>query len=96
MGPSTSTSIVTTTGSCVGGGGLPAGMFMFTACSCTGIVMISMMISTSITSINGVVLMSMITSGSLLPPPPRFIAMLVPCLLVQSPVIPSVAVRSRS
>jgi hypothetical protein len=33
-------------------------MFIFTACVWIGIVMISMMISTSITSISGVVLMS--------------------------------------
>src|SRR3978361_1095975 len=68
-------SIVTTTGSFSGGGGLPAGMLRLTVCNCTGIVMISMMMSTSITSINGVVLMSIMTSGSpplLLPP---FIAM---------------------
>ena len=62
--PSKSMSIVTTTGSFSGGGGLPTGMFRLTACSCTGIVMISMIISTSITSISGVVLMSIITSGS--------------------------------
>src|SRR5689334_21117516 len=73
--PSKSMSIVTTTGSLVGGGGLPAGMFRFTVCSCTGIVMISMMISTSITSISGVVLMSIITSGSAPPPEPTFIPM---------------------
>ena len=35
-----------------------------TLCSCTGIVMISMMMRTSITSISGVVGMSIITSGS--------------------------------
>ena len=62
-------SIVTTTGSLVGGGGVPTGMFRLTLCSWIGIVMISMMISTSITSISGVVLMSIMTSGSPLPPP---------------------------
>ena len=51
-------------GGCVLG---PIGMFIFTACVWIGIVMISMMISTSITSISGVVLMSIITSS--LPPP---------------------------
>src|SRR5689334_14537880 len=71
--PSKSMSIVTTTGSLVGGGGLPAGMFRFTECSWIGIVMISMISSTSITSISGVVLMSTITSGSA-PPPPTLIA----------------------
>ena len=39
-------------------------MFSLTACIWIGIVMINMMISTSITSISGVVLMSIITSGS--------------------------------
>ena len=47
-----------------GGGGVPTGMFRLTVCSCTGIVMISMMMRTSITSISGVVLMSIMTSGS--------------------------------
>jgi hypothetical protein len=40
-------------------------MFSFTACVWIGIVMISMISSTNITSINGVVLMSTITSPSL-------------------------------
>ena len=40
-------------------------MFILTAWVWIGIVMISMMISTSITSINGVVLMSIITSSEL-------------------------------
>ena len=40
------------------------GMSRLTECSCTGMVMMSMISSTSITSINGVVLMSIITSGS--------------------------------
>src|SRR5436190_1803391 len=57
-------SIVTTTGSFSGGGGVPTGMFRLTLWSCTGIVMISMMISTSITSISGVVLMAETTSSS--------------------------------
>ena len=66
----------TTSGGDAGGGGLPAGMFRFTACNWIGIVMISMISSTSITSISGVVFMSTITSGS--PEAlaePRFIAM---------------------
>ena len=54
--------------------------------SCTGIEVVTtgtvirkMMRSTSITSISGVVLMSIITSGSPLPPPvPTFIAMVRP------------------
>src|SRR5436190_10636772 len=74
-------SIVTTTGSFSGGGGVPTGMFRLTLWSCTGIVMMSMMISTSITSISGVVLMSIITSGS---PPlllPTFIAIVRPSAL---------------
>src|SRR5690348_15157685 len=77
--PSKSMSIVTTVGGTVGGGGLPTGMLSFTACVWIGMVMISMMSSTSITSINGVVLMSTITSGSPEPPVPTVIAMsLVP------------------
>ena len=44
-------------------------MLSFTACVCIGMVMISMMISTSITSMSGVVLMSTITSASRAPPP---------------------------
>jgi len=76
--PSKSMSIVTTTGSFKGGGGLPAGMLRLTLCNCTGMVMINMMISTSITSISGVVLMSIITSGSPEPlPEPMFIPMVV-------------------
>src|SRR6188768_3278941 len=74
-------SMVTTTGSFCEGGGLPTGMLRLTECSCTGIVMISMMISTSITSISGVVLMSIITSAS---PPvlvPTFIDMAAPSAL---------------
>ena len=50
-------------------------MFRLTECSWIGIVMISMMISTSITSISGVVLMSIITSSSPELPEPMFIAM---------------------
>src|SRR5882672_6256886 len=73
--PSKSTSIVITWGGSVGGGGLPCGMFRLTACNWIGIVMISMTSSTSITSISGVVLMSIITSGSSEPPPgPTLIA----------------------
>jgi len=41
---------------------MPIGMFSLTACVWMGIVMMSMMSRTSITSINGVVLMSTITS----------------------------------
>jgi hypothetical protein len=67
--PSKSISICTTSGCVIGGGGLPTGMFIFTACVWIGIVMISMISNTSITSISGVVLMSTITSGSALPPP---------------------------
>src|SRR5512134_3989303 len=52
-------------------------MFRLTECSWIGIVMISMTSNTSITSINGVVLMSIITSGSCPPPWPTFIAILV-------------------
>ena len=53
-------------------------MLSFTACVWIGIVMISMIRSTSITSMRGVVLMSTITSGS--PPPalPTVIAMSEP------------------
>src|SRR2546423_13465876 len=57
-------SSVTTCGCTVLGGGLPTGIFSFTACVWIGIVMISMMSSTSITSMSGVVLMSTITSAS--------------------------------
>src|SRR5258706_4646913 len=73
--PSKSTSIVCTTGGVGGGGGLPTGMFSFPACVWIGIVMISMISSTSITSISGVVFMSTITSGSPSAPDPTFIAM---------------------
>src|SRR5882672_11847618 len=76
--PSKSTSMVTTSGGTGGGGGVPTGMFSLTACVWMGIVMMSMMSRTSITSINGVVLMSTMTSGSLvLPPLPIFMAMSV-------------------
>src|SRR5438552_9737274 len=68
--------MVTTSGGTSGGGGVPTGMFNLTACVWMGIVMMSMMSRTSITSINGVVLMSTITSGSCVPlPDPIFIAM---------------------
>src|SRR3979490_779662 len=70
--------MVTTSGGTGGGGGTPTGMFSLTACVWMGIVMMSMMRSTSITSINGGVLMSTITSGSGFPPPdPIFMAMSV-------------------
>src|SRR5690348_16094992 len=55
----------TTSGSVAGGGGLPIGRLRLTACSWMGIVMISITSNTSITSISGVVLMSIITSMSL-------------------------------
>src|SRR3989454_464033 len=70
--------MVTTSGGTGGGGGVPIGMFSLTACVWMGIVMMSMMSSTSITSISGVVLMSTMTSGSLVPPPDTiFMAMSV-------------------
>ena len=43
---------------------MPTGMFRLTECSWIGMVMISITSSTSITSISGVVLMSMMTSDS--------------------------------
>src|SRR5438094_759458 len=63
MVPSKSISIVTTCGCVAGGGGVPTGMLSLTACVWIGMVMISMMSSTSITSMSGVVLMSTITSA---------------------------------
>src|SRR5882762_9232926 len=70
--------MVTTSGGTSGGGGVPTGMFSLTACVWIGIVMMSMMSRTSITSISGVVLMSTMTSGSRVPPPdPIFMAMSV-------------------
>ena len=69
--------MVTTIGGSVGGGGLPTGMLSFTACVWIGMVMMSITSSTSITSISGVVLMSIITSGSAPAPDPTFMAMLV-------------------
>src|SRR6185437_11158009 len=67
----------TTCGSTSGGGGLPIGRLRFTAWSWIGMVMISITSNTSITSISGVVLMSIITSGSRPAPPgvPTFIDM---------------------
>src|SRR6267154_3614467 len=79
MVPSKSTSMVTTCGCTICVGGLPTGMLSFTACVWIGIVMISMMRSTSITSMSGVVLMSTITSGSPPAPLPTFIA--IACFL---------------
>ena len=71
-----SMSIFTTSGFTSGGGGVPTGMLRFTECSWIGMVMISMISSTSITSISGVVLMSTITSASREPlPEPTFIDM---------------------
>ena len=74
--PSKSTSMRTMSGGF--GGGLlgPIGMFIFTACVWIGMVMISMISSTSITSISGVVLMSTITSSS--GAEPTFIAIISP------------------
>src|SRR6267378_8364471 len=70
--------MVTTSGGTSGGGGAPTGMFSLTACVWIGMVMMSMMSRTSITSISGVVLMSTMTSGSPVPPPlPIFMAMSV-------------------
>src|SRR5574340_1463680 len=68
---------LTTCGSTSGGGGLPVGSVRFTACNWIGMVMISITSSTSITSISGVVLMSIMTSGSRPIPPgtPTFIDM---------------------
>src|SRR5262252_8565563 len=64
-----------TSGGTGGGADLLSGMLRFTACSWIGIVMISITSSTSMTSISGVVLMSIMTSGSPDPPPvPTFIA----------------------
>jgi hypothetical protein len=60
--------------------GLPAGMFNLTACVWIGMVMISMISSTNITSISGVVLMSTITSGSPLPPVLTFMPIVFPPL----------------
>ena len=68
-------SIFRTSGLTSGGGGLPVGMLRLTECSWIGIVMMSITSSTSITSISGVVLMSIMTSGSFDPPEPTFIAM---------------------
>src|SRR6266487_5867089 len=79
--PSKSTSTVTTTGGTGGGGGVASGMVSLTACVWIGIVMMSMMSRTSITSISGVVLMSTMTSGSRVPfPDPIFMAMRVSLL----------------
>jgi len=64
MLPSKSTSMVTTSGKTIAGGGVPGGMSSFTAWVWMGMVMISMIRSTSITSISGVVLISTTTSGS--------------------------------
>src|SRR5450759_4816770 len=45
-------------------GGAPTGISRLTECSCIGMVMISITSKTSITSIRGVVLISIMTSGS--------------------------------
>ena len=79
MVPSKSMSMRTISGG-LGGCALGAiGMFILTAWVWIGIVMISMMISTSITSISGVVLMSIITSSELCSP--TCIAMVRPCFI---------------
>src|SRR5258706_10172105 len=64
--PSKSISRSTTTGGVVGGGGLACdcGRSNFTACVWIGMVMINMTRSTSMTSINGVVFISTMTSFS--------------------------------
>src|SRR5665213_2250107 len=64
MRDASSMSILTTSGSTTGGGGLPVGRLRLTECNWIGIVMISITSSTSITSISGVVLMSIMTSMS--------------------------------
>ena len=64
MTPFPSMSIFSTSGLTSGGGGLPVGRLRLTECSWMGIVMMSITSSTSITSMSGVVLMSIITSGS--------------------------------
>ena len=53
-----------TCGGLGGGAALVTGMSRLTACNCAGMVMISMINSTNITSISGVVLMSIISSSS--------------------------------
>ena len=69
MVPSKSTSMRMISGGLGGGGALlGTGMFILTACVWMGMVMMNMINNTSITSINGVVLMSTITSSSLLFP----------------------------
>src|ERR1700727_2611797 len=70
MVPSDKSSRSITSGGAGGGGGLADGLGMssFTAWFMMGSVRISMMSSTSITSINGVVLISHIASPSLLSP----------------------------
>ena len=71
--PSKSMSIWMTSGRSRGGGWLVCGMSSFVACVMTGIDMISTMMSTSITSMSGVVLISIIGAPS--PPLPTLIAM---------------------
>ena len=86
MVPSKSTSMRMISGG-LGGALLgPTGMFIFTACVWIGIVMISMMISTSITSISGVVFISTITSSSA-PPEPTFIPMAISFTAVLTAVV---------
>ena len=77
MVPSKSTSMRMISGGFGGGAALlGTGMFILTACVWIGIVMMNMMSNTSITSISGVVLMSIITSPSASPAEePTFIAM---------------------
>ena len=76
MVPSKSTSMRTISGG-LGGGALGAiGMFILTAWVWIGMVMMNMISSTSITSISGVMFMSIIGSSSP-PPEPTFMAMVV-------------------
>src|SRR3977135_2123782 len=51
-------------------------MLSLEACGWLGMGVVRVMSSTSITSMSGVVLMSTMTSGSLAPPDPNFIAMI--------------------
>ncbi len=80
------------------GGGAEAlftGMFIFTACVCTGIVMMNMISNTNITSINGVVFISTIMSSSA---PPTCIAISgssVHCLGGGSVMKPTLAMPAR-
>src|SRR5262252_6630231 len=76
-------SIFTICGSNSGGGGFPTGRLRLIACSWIGMGMMSITSSTSITSISGVVLMSIMTSGSPDLLGPTLIAMMNPLLEVE-------------